>query len=336
MADYSRADARAWVRGLSGYLLVVTTPYRADGSVDYEGLRRNVAYSLEVPGVTGLYVGSIYQEFWTLTLDERKLVTETIVDACAGRGTVMVGVTSTCARDSQELARAAQDAGADALMLWPPYYGPRDDDGVFRYFESVASASDLAICSYSTTVAELGFYLTPALAERLVAIDTFSGLKEASRSLSGYSEMLSTVGDAVVVSSPLEEYTLFGLATFGTSRVSSVLLGSSRPLYVQNADHPYCALFANALKTGDVEGAAAALRPILWAANRLHNRFINRGGHNVALVKYITELAGMAAGPVRPPLSPPSEADKADARAVLEEIGLKDIGSPAGAAITAA
>jgi len=116
--------------------------------------------------------------------------------------------------------------------------------------------------------------------------------------------MLSAVGETIVVSCPLEEYTLFGLATFGTSHVPPVLLGSSRPFYVQNTRFPYCEHFASALKAGNVENAAAALRPILWAANRLHNRFVNRGGHNVALVKYITELLGMAGGRSAPRSAP--------------------------------
>jgi 4-hydroxy-tetrahydrodipicolinate synthase len=325
MASYSRSQAKSWLRGLSGYFVIVTTPYRADGELDYDGLRRNIAQSLALPGVTGLYLGSIYQEFWTLTLAERMRITEVAARECDGHAIVMAGVSSTCARDSMQLARAAADAGADALMVWPPFYGPRDDDGMMKFFESVASASDLAICSYSTTIPELGFYLAPGLAQRLATIDTFAGVKEASRSLSTYSEMVSAVGESLCVSSPLEEYTLFGLATFGRQYVPALLLGSSRPLYVQNASHPYCAQFVDALQAGDIAQAAAALRPMLWAANRLHNRFVGAGAHNVGLVKYITELAGMAGGPVRPPMSSPTEAEKADARAVLAEIGLRDV-----------
>ncbi len=325
MARYSRSEAKSWLRGLKGYLVIVTTPYRADGEVDLDGLRRNVAQSLELPGVTGLYLGSIYQEFWTLTLTERMRIIEAAARECDGHATVMAGVSSTCARDSMELARAAEDVGADALMVWPPFYGPRDDDGMMAFFESIASASDLAICSYSTTISELGYYLTPDLAQRLAVIDTFSGVKEASRSLSGYSEMVSTVGEVLTVSSPLEEYTLFGLAAFGRSYVPALMLGSSRPLYVQNSEHPYCAQFAQALLADDLQQASAALRPILWAANRLHNRFVSRGAHNVGLVKYITELAGMASGPVRPPMSSPTDAEKAEARAVLAEIGMHDV-----------
>lgn len=322
MARYSRSEAKNYARSLSGYLVVLTTPFDDAGELDEQGLRRNVEYTLSLPGTTGLYVGSNYQEFWTLTLDERKRVTEIVCETTAGRGTVMIGVTDPSARNALELARHAEKAGADLLMLWPPYYGPRSDDGVLAYFEYVAERVDLGICTYSTTIPELGFYITPDLASRLANIDSVCALKEGSRSLSGYSAMMEAAGAKLVISSPLEEYALFGLATFGRSRVPGVLLGSSRPLYVQSQTQPNCADFAQALSDGDVAQASAALGRILTAANRLHNRFVSRGSHNVALVKYITGLHGMAAGPVRAPLTPPEVWEMEEARQVLTEVGV--------------
>lgn len=321
MPKYSRSSAKAWVRDLTDYFLVLTTPFTEKGEVDHAGLKRNVEQSLSLPGVGGLYIGSIYQEFWTLTLDERKRVAETVIETVAGRVPVMAGVTHTSARDALELARHAEASGADLLMIWPPYYGPRTEDGVFAFFEYIATRQDLAICTYSTTLPELGFYITPEFACRLAEIDTVCGLKEASRSLSTYSGMLELAGDRLVVSSPNEEYAFFGMSVFGPSKAARVLLGSSRPLYVQSPEHPYCAEFAKALRNNDMPGAATVLGPIMNAAQRLHNRFVNKGGHNVAIVKYITELLGMAAGPVRPPLSPPSQWEMDEARAVLTELG---------------
>src|ERR1700682_2249478 len=93
MASYARSEAKSWARSLSGYLVVLTTPFDDAGELDEKGLRRNVEYTLSLPGATGLYVGSNYQEFWTLTLDERKRLTEIVVETTAGRGTVMIGVT---------------------------------------------------------------------------------------------------------------------------------------------------------------------------------------------------------------------------------------------------
>jgi 4-hydroxy-tetrahydrodipicolinate synthase len=322
MARYTRSQAKSWARSLSGYLVVLATPFDDAGELDEEGLKRNVDYTLSLPGATGLYLSSNYQEFWTMTLAERKRVTEIVVETAAGRGTVMVGITDPSSRNAVDLARHAERAGADMLMLWPPFYGPRSDDGMMAYFEYVAERVDLGICTYSTTISELGFYITPDLACRLADIDTVCALKEGSRSLSGYTGMMEAAGDKLVVSSPLEEYALFGLATYGRPRVPAVLLGSSRPLYVQSQSQPNCAVFAEALGKGDVAKASEALAKILDAANRIHNRFVSKGTHHVALFKYITSLHGMAAGPVRAPLTPPGAWEMEEARKVLTEVGV--------------
>ena len=64
MAQYSRSEARRWVRKhLRGYFTVLYTPFLPDGEIDEPGLRRNVAATLALPGVGGLSVHSIHQEF---------------------------------------------------------------------------------------------------------------------------------------------------------------------------------------------------------------------------------------------------------------------------------
>src|SRR6185369_16454930 len=126
MPRYVRSEARRWVReNLRGYFTVLYTPFLPDGEIDEQGLRSNVAKTLALPGVGGLSVHSIHQEFWTLTDPERKRVTEIVIDAAGGKAPIVVGVSDTSARNVVDLARHAQAAGADAVMVWPPYYGPR-------------------------------------------------------------------------------------------------------------------------------------------------------------------------------------------------------------------
>src|SRR3954463_15993298 len=121
MARYARSDARKWVRqNLRGYFTVLYTPFLPDGEIDEAGLRSNVAATLALPGVGGLSVHSIHQEFWTLTDAERKRVTEIVIEAVGGKAPVVVGVSDTSARTVVDLARHAQGAGADAVMVWPP------------------------------------------------------------------------------------------------------------------------------------------------------------------------------------------------------------------------
>ena len=320
---YKRAAAKQWTRNtLSGYIVTTTTPFKNDLEIDYAGLRHNVDHLIGLPGARGLYLGSVYQEFWTLTMDERKRVTDTMIEANAGRVPIIAGVSHTSYKDSIELARHAQTAGADLVMCWPPYYGPRSADGVFEYYQNLANAVDIGICVYSSTLSELGYYITPAEMVRLAGIDTICLVKEAALSLDKYSAMLAAAGHLLPISCPLEEYHLYGLSAFGPSIMPKFLFGSSRPLYMQSKARPYCAEFMAAIESGDYESARAPLQNIVRIANQLHSKFLAKGQHNVALTKAITEMFGMIGGAVRPPLYRAAPDEVQMARGLLQSEGL--------------
>ncbi|MGI4795951.1 MAG: dihydrodipicolinate synthase family protein [Janthinobacterium lividum] len=319
---YSRSEAKRWVLDtLHGYSVTTTTPLHDDLELDVPGLRSNVEKYLALPGVNGLYIGSIYQEFWTFTLEERKRIAAVILDAAAGRVPVIVNVSHTSYKDSIELAKHAQSAGADLVMCWPPYYGPRNDEGVLGYYHRLADGVDIGIATYTATFAELGFYITPDLMVKLASIDTVVAAKEASFSLDKYSAMVQAAGHLIPISCPLEEYHYYGRLAF-PDKTPNFIIGSSRPLYMQTHEKPHCVDFFTALERGDLPAAQAALGCILRVANELHSRFLAKGHHHVTLMKYISSLYGFAAGPVRPPLTPPSDEEKALAVAVLRENGL--------------
>ncbi len=321
--NYTRSTAKSWVRdNLRGYITTTITPFKPDLEVDYAGLRKNVDLLLALPGVTGLYLGSVYQEFWTLTMDERKRVTDTIVDAVAGRAPVIASCSHTSLKDSIELARHAQSSGADLVMCWPPYFGPRSANGIYDYYRRLADASDIGICLYASGLAEIGYYITPAELVRLAEIDTIVAVKEASLSLDKYSAMIAAAGHLLPISCPLEEYHLYGLAAFGPERMPKFIFGSSRPIYMQSREEPHCLHFWQAIERGDYEAAKLPLQRILRVANELHSRFLAKGQHNVSLTKYIMGLVGMDVGTVRPPLAPPPADEIELAKQVLKAEGL--------------
>lgn len=319
---YARSEAKSWVKSnLRGYIGVTTTPMLKNGEIDEAGLRHNVDFLLNLPGVNGLYMNSIYQEFWTMTLTERKRTADVVIKAVDGRAPVIVGANHTSARDVVDLCRHAQAAGADLTMVWPPYYGVRTQEGVHAYYEYVAEHVDIGMCIYSTVLSELGHFLTPEAVENLSKIDNICAVKEVSLSLSGYTQIMERCGHLLAISSPLEEYHLFGMAAY-PDRVPNFILGSSRPLYMQSADKPYCKQFWDAVEKKDIAAASVAMRHILTVSNALHSRYLAKGTHNVALTKYITGLVGMAAGPVRPPMSEPPQEQIDEAITVLTEAGL--------------
>lgn len=319
---YSRSNARDWVRqNLKGYLVTTTTALNSDLELDVQGIRDNVERFLALPGVTGLYIGSLYQEFWTFTLDERKKIADIMLEQVDGRVPVLVNVTENCYKSAIELARHAEAAGADLVMCWPPFYGPRNNEGVLTFYKRLAEAVDIGIATYTTTLHELGFYVDAELMNDLADIDTIVAAKEASLSMARYSAMIEAVGDRLPISAPLEEYYLFGKMTY-PDVAPDFILGSSRPVYMQSLEKPYCADFHDAVMRKDFDAAQAAMRSILRVANELHSRFLARGQHHATLLKYISSLLGFASGPVRAPLTLPSEEEKQLAIRVLRENGL--------------
>jgi 4-hydroxy-tetrahydrodipicolinate synthase len=315
---YRRAEAKEWARAsLRDYIVTTTTPFGSDLTVDEDGLRSNVRRMMDMTMAGGIYVGSIYQEFSSLTMAERKRITELVTSTVNGRRPVMVGISSSCAADAIELGQHARDHGADLVMLWPPTFGHRPTAGVLRYFAEVIPKLDIGVCVYATSFNEVGFQLTPTLLSELAEFENVCAVKEASKNVGTYLETLWAVGQRLVVSAAHEEYWLAGWLMAGEGTASRVLLGSSRPLYLEQ----HCSRFLSSILSDDLVGARNTLGQILHVAQRLHGSQAAVGLHNVAMTKALSGMMGWAAGPVRPPLVAPSSDDLARARALLDAAG---------------
>lgn len=318
---YALSDARAWVRAnLRGYFVAGYTPFRPDGEIDEPALRRNVRATLAKPGVGGLSLHTIHQEFWTFTPEERRRVTEVVLEEAAGRAPVVVNVSDPGARNAVAYARHAKAAGADAVMVWPPVYGPRTAAGVRAYYEAIAEGIDIGFFAYSTTLAELGFHLDAAQVEALLPIPHLCGVQVTS-SLENYAAMMQRVGDRICVTTSLEETLLHGHRNF-PERAVRFTLGSSRPLLVQNAENPHCGRFMAALLRGDLDEAGRQQKIVAGLAETLQSRYFARGFHHVALFKRVAGLLGLETHGLRPALAEPEPAELAECVAVLRGAGL--------------
>jgi 4-hydroxy-tetrahydrodipicolinate synthase len=323
MSKYKRSEARGWIRAnLRGYLTALYTPFTSEGDIDEAALARNVEVTLGLPGVGGLSLNSIHQEFWTLTDDERMRLTELVLRVVAGRKPVVVGVSHTSLRTVVALAQHAQQAGADAIMVWPPYYGPRSKEGVRNFYEYVADRVDIGMFAYSTTLSELGFYLTPDMVEALLPLEALCGVHSSTMNFAAYAAMMERVGGEIPVSTSLEEYFLFGKLTM-PERTPDFLIGCSRPLFVQSRDRPHCGRFIEAALSGDYAAAAATLREIVAIADKLQSRYFAQGFHHVALFKAMSENNGLIGGNVRPPASAPDPSELRECFEVMKAAGLR-------------
>lgn len=126
----------------------LVTPMNADESVNHEALGQLVEMQLD-RGVEGFYCCGSSGEGLLLDLYERKAIVETVIAAASGRAPVIAHVGTIRTADAVALARAAEDSGADAVSLIPPYYYRFTTEEVLGYYNDVLAQTGLPVVIYN-------------------------------------------------------------------------------------------------------------------------------------------------------------------------------------------
>ncbi len=129
---------------LAGVLPILVTPFDDEGRLDEESLRNLVEFFI-ARGCHGLTVLGIAGEVHKLSDAERQRLVEVVVDQARGRVPVVVGTGHSGFEVAAELSRAAEAAGADALLVMPPYVIRPDPDGIYEYYKTIAEAVNIPI-----------------------------------------------------------------------------------------------------------------------------------------------------------------------------------------------
>lgn len=196
---------------LNGVLVALVTPFTADGSqIDVDTFQTYVD-RLIAAGVHGLVPGGSTGEFTTLTVDERKQLTEACVKAAAGRVPVIAGTGALSTAETVELSRHAAEAGADALMVVPPFYDAPELGQVKAHLAAAHEASGLPIVYYNIPPAT-GVHLTPAEIASLGEVEGVEYLKDTSGDAVGLGELLFAHADKITAFNGTDTLTFFGMA----------------------------------------------------------------------------------------------------------------------------
>lgn len=159
-------------QGLSAFPL---TPTDANGTVDADALGQLVERLAEA-GVASIGVLGSTGGFMYLTREERQRAVAAAAEAARGRTPVIAGIGALRTDEAVHLARDAEAAGADALLVAPVSYIPLTNDEVFEHVASIAAATDLPICLYDNPTTT-HFAFAPALFARLAKVKTVRGAK---------------------------------------------------------------------------------------------------------------------------------------------------------------
>ncbi len=286
------------MNSLGDILTAMVTALNEDGSVNYEGTAELAEYLIE-HGSDGLVVSGTTGESPTLT-DEAKLeLFRVVVDAAAGRATVIAGTGSNDTAHSVELTRRAGEIGVDGVLAVTPYYNKPPAAGVIAHFQAVAAAAELPVILYNIpgrTALNVEPETLAVLSEtpNIVAVKQANPDLEQTRRLTELCDMGIYAGNDDMVY-PLLEY-----GSWGGICVASHLAGPEMKQMVE--------LF----RAGSREEAAAidqSLAPLYEAI------FI---ATNPIPIKAALNMMGHAVGGLRLPLVPATEAEAARIREVLQ------------------
>ena len=131
-------------KAFRGVYVILPTPFHQDGSLDEEGLRRVVSFSIEC-GADGVVGPANASEAPYLSDAERRKVVEITIDETRRRVPVVIGVTASCAPLAVEWSKHAAKSGADYVMAMPPFVQRASEPEIRAYYKSINDASSLPV-----------------------------------------------------------------------------------------------------------------------------------------------------------------------------------------------
>jgi 5-dehydro-4-deoxyglucarate dehydratase len=293
---------------LDGVLFFPVTPFTEAGDVDTELLAQHVAKGVDA-GPGGVFIACGTGEFHALDASELRTIVRTAVDVVGGRVPVYAGAGGSIAQ-ATAFAEAAADAGADGLLLLPPYLVEMPQAGLVAYTRAVTEATDLPVIVYNRNNARY----TEDSAVQVAKLDKVVGFKDGTGDLDQVARIVRAVTDALApTGKPFQFFN--GLPTAEVSQQAYRAIGVTLYSSATFAFAPELALaFYQALESGDEPLTAALLREFFHPLVRLRDTV---PGYAVSLIKAGVALEGIDAGAVRPPLIMPSAEDIAELRAII-------------------
>ena len=271
---------------LSGSLVAIVTPMKADGALDFPGLKSLVDWHVQ-EGTDGIVIVGTTGESPTVDVDEHSRLIAAAVEYAAGRVPVIAGTGGNSTREAVELTRFAAKAGANYCLSVVPYYNKPTQEGLYRHYKAIAESTDLPILLYnvpSRTVADLANDTVLRLAE----VKNIVGIKESTANVERVTDLMRRMPKGFLVFSGDDG-----------SAISYVLLGA----------HGVISVTANVAPRLMHEMVAAARAGKIAEAVAANNRLLQLHKHlfvesNPIPAKWALHRMGRIAEGLRLPLTP--------------------------------
>lgn len=286
-----------------GSITALVTPFRG-GEIDEEAFRGLVNWQIE-SGTHGLVPVGTTGESPTLSHDEHRRVVEVCIDEANGRVPVIAGAGSNSTAEAVSLARHAEEAGADAVLVVTPYYNKPTQEGLFQHFKAINDAIGIPIIMYNIPARSV-IDMSVDTMKRLFELKNIAGVKDATANPARLSQQRQAMGEDFVQLSGEDATALAFMAHGGHGCIS----------VTANAAPQLCSEMQEACLAGDYDGAL-----------RLHDRlfplhealFVET---SPAPIKFALSVLGRAQDEVRLPMVPVKEETRARVRDAMVYAGL--------------
>ncbi|MVO18047.1 dihydrodipicolinate synthase family protein [Parasedimentitalea huanghaiensis] len=314
---YSKLDAKDHAREhMRGIWAAALNPFHHDGSFNEAGLRSNIRHWVDDLDIQGLFIAGKQGEFFSMSLAERKRNFEIAVEECDGQAGTIMSASDQNFDTVLELARHAQDCGADYIVVHAPmlHFVTDPDDTVYNYYKAICDQVDIGIAMWSHP--DSGYLMSPELCARIAELPNIVAIKySVPREM--YVRLSHMVGDKIHVSTASEVEWLDNIEELNWK----LYLCSSPPYQLQTKNdrrmHDYTQLA--------FQGRFTEARQVRDSLDPVRRAILDTkpGGKPQAHGKYWQELLGQIGGAVRSPLLQLTEEEKARTREAFEACGLK-------------
>ena len=272
----------------AGLLSFPVTYFHDDGSFNRPDYGVSVERAAGL-GATALFAAGGTGEFFSLTQREYPEIVATAVEAARGSGVPILAGAGYGTRQAVEQARAAEEAGADGILLLPPYLMFSEQEGLYAHVKAVCDALSIGVIVYNRD----NCILQPDTVARLAeACPNLIGFKDGHGDVELLLRVVQTLGDRLVYvgGMPTAEVYASAYKAIGVTTYSSA---------VYNFIPKYAVEFFDALISGNSKKTDDILNEFFFPYLRIRNR---GKGYAVSIVKAGMRVLGYTPGPVRSPL----------------------------------
>jgi 4-hydroxy-tetrahydrodipicolinate synthase len=301
-AQRSRPDTEA---PFGRMLTAMVTPMAPDGALDVEGAARLATHLVDDMRNDGLVVSGTTGESPTTSDEEKDRLLRAVIESVGDRATVVAGVGTNDTAHTCELAKQAERAGADALLVVTPYYNKPPQNGLLAHFTAVADATGLPNMLYDIpgrTGTQIATQTLVQLAQhpRIVAVKDAKGDAGATSLVMASTDLVYYSGEDML------NLPWLSLGAAGFVSVVGHIVGDRLHEMI------------DAYLAGDVAGALAIHRELLPVYIGIMTRT-----QGAIATKAALGLLGLPGGAVRPPLADATPAQVEQLRTDLVAGGVK-------------